>query len=273
VASFDASKPPGDGADLPIGLLLFRAAGIELLNIRKELPADATPADLRRALIERADRDGVSFFGSVAAYEEGEREPELKLGEVLHALVELPLRGHEDLTVSDALRWIDEQGHWSETILKLLDEMVAGKKVSAVPDLLAGHCWVVPVPVGDGYKLPVMVAVSTPFTPRKAWLDSVSFRFQEDFAPMAQMKPESLREAARALPGWLEDKESRDIADELFEEEDYREHLKRGHPGKSEAEQELLYKKALSRRAARLRKRKQHFAQVVKKVMGGTSQA
>lgn len=38
-----------------------------------------------------------------------------------------------------------------------------------------------------------------------------------------------------ALPGWLQDKESRDIADELYEEEDYRERLKREHPGDERA--------------------------------------
>ena len=90
-----------------------------------------------------------------------------------------------------------------------------------------------------------MVAVATPFTPRKEWLEKVSFQFQRDFAPMAQMKPESLREAARALPGWLEDKESRDIADELFEEEGYREKLEREHPDKSDAELDKLYTKAV----------------------------
>jgi len=118
-----------------------------------------------------------------------------------------------------------------------------------------------------------MLAVATPFTPRQEWLDKLSFRFQRDFAPLAQMKPESLREAARALPGWLEDKESRDIADELFEEEGYRERLKHEHPEKSETERDRLYRRALTQRSARLRKRKQHFVEVVKKVMGGTSQA
>ena len=273
MAASDASNLEGDGANLPIGLLLFRAAGAELLNIRRELPADASSEEFRQALIACADREGVRFFGELAAYEEGAREPGLKLREVLHGVIDGLLLGHEDMTVAEALQWVDEHGHWSETILKLLDEMQASGKVSAVPDLLAGHSWVVPVPIGDGYKLPVMVAVATPFTPRKEWLEKLSHRFQGDFAPMAQMKPESLREAARALPGWLEDKESRDIADELCEEEGYREKLARDHPHTSDVQLDKLYKKAVGERAVRLRKRKEHFLEVVKKVMGGTSQA
>jgi hypothetical protein len=75
------------------------------------------------------------------------------------------------------------------------------------------------------------------------------------------------------LPGWLGDRKSCDIADDLFEEEGYRDKLARDHPHRSDAELDKTYKKAVGARAKRLRKRKQHFLEVVKKVMGGTSQA
>jgi hypothetical protein len=199
----DASKAAGNGEKPSIGQLLFRGGGAELLNIRRELPADASAEDFRQALIARADREGVHLFGELAAYQEGVKEPELKLREVLHAVVDALLVGHEDMTVSEALQYVDKHGRWSELLLGFLDEVTAGGKASGVPDLVAGQSWVGRVPIGEGLKLPVMVAVATPFTPRKEWLDMVSFQFQRDFAPMAQMKPESLREGPEPCRvGW-----------------------------------------------------------------------
>ena len=269
----DASRTNKKGSGLSIGFLMFAAAAEGLLKLRQELPADLTAEDFRTALIERKDEAGVPLFSKLAAYQGGQGAGAWNLREVSHQLVDIAFAGREELTLAEALQYVDEKGHWWELILSFVDEMVAGDKASAVPDLLGGHCGVRAVPIGDGFKLPVMVAVATPFTPRKEWLDRVSYQFQRKFEPMAQMKPESLREAARALPGWLKDEPSVDIADKLFEEEGYRDQLRRDHPEKSRAELEKVCARANAKRAARLRKRKERFLEVVKKVMGGTSQA
>ena len=273
MASSDASKPNKGRPGLTIGLEMFRASAASLVKLRKELPADLEPKEFRELVIALGDEIDLPFLARLASCEQGEGLGSAKLREVLQLLLDQAFAGREDLTVGEALRWVDENSGTTKTILDLVTKMAANEQVSPVVDLLGGHCLVSRFPIGEGLKLPVMVAVATPFTPRKEWLNEVSYRFQRDFAPMAQMKPASLLEAARAAPGWLEDRESRDIADKLFEEEGYRAQLKRDHPEKSAAERERLYAKAIGKRAARLRKRKEHFVEVVKKVMGGTSQA
>ena len=247
-----ASEYNAGTAALSIGVRLFLANADLLLGLRRGLPSDVTPEDFRVALLEMAGLLEVTLRSSAGADGRPDEGTVVKVRELLDLPMGLPIPGREDLTSREFILWLDEKAGWSEVALRFLDEVMSGSQPSVVPDLLAGHSWVVPVPIGDGYKLPVMLTVATPFTPRKEWLDRVSFQFQSQFKPMAQMKPESLREAARALPGWLEDTESRDIADELFEEEGYRDRLREEHPDKSAAERESFERLRLEERLANL---------------------
>jgi hypothetical protein len=148
------SEPYANKRRLSIRLQLFRGAVDGPLRFRKELPIDLAAEELREALIRKADEVGVRLLAQLAAYKRGEAEGALKLREVFHFLIDVSLQGQEELTVAEAVRYLDERGHFPELLLRLLDEMAAGGKVGAVPDLLWGHVGVLSIPLSDELKLP-----------------------------------------------------------------------------------------------------------------------
>jgi len=251
-----------------VGFQLFAGAIGTLVAFRQSLPSDLPQSDVRERLAAKAREEGLLLLREIPFVQAAERDRDLLLSDVLHGIIDQFLEGRESVTVGDALNRLDELLPWEAWLLDYVEKSGAEEQEPDVPDLLSGHTFRVDVPTGEGFTLPVLVAVATPFTPKKDWLAKVKYRFEREFGPMVRLRPESLREGARCTPWWMEGLDSQSIADRLLTEEGFRDEI----VAETELEKDRLYQKALAKRAVKVRKLKERFLASVTKVVAPKSQ-
>jgi hypothetical protein len=251
-----------------MGLELFQCAIADLVEYRRGLSSKLTPEEIRESMREKARQEGALILDWVPAIAAARNDRNLWLSDILHGLVDKVLEERMTTTVGDVVDWVDGLIPWEAWLLNYIEHAVQGERGIGVPDLLKGFSFRVNIPSSEGWSLPVMVAVATPFTPRKKWLADLSHKCQRELGALGRMKPASLTEAARCLPHWMAGTRSEEIADLLLTEDGYYDSLQ----AETEEKKADLYLDELTRRASRLRKLKARFLDAVTKVMAPTSQ-
>lgn len=145
-----------------------------------------------------------------------------------------------------------------EGLLDQIEAEVGVKAESGVPDILSGYFWPGSLP-GEGFELPVIQAIITPFTPRKEFLAKLDYAMRREFGPLVRMRPASLREGARSLILSSQGMKDKDIADLFLSEEGAFEKI----AAESDAEREKKYRGLLRRRTAKIRQFRKRFGACV----------
>ena len=153
-----------------IGLELLQCAIADLIEYRRGLSPRMTPEQVREAMREKAREEGALVLDWVPIIAAARKEREKWLSDILHGLVDQLLEDRMTTSIGDVVDYLDQLIPWDAWLLDYVERAVEGDRAVGVPDLLNGFSFRVNVPSSEGWSLPVVVAVATPFTPRKKWL-------------------------------------------------------------------------------------------------------
>ena len=212
------STPAKDAADRSWGEAIGTLPQVqELVEVRRALPPETSAEEVRRVIVETANRVRFSVLGiwlpMFAALSEEARATSLQ--EVLQRLLAQPVPQLEDMTLGDFLDKLSKVGGIEDWLVDYVERYAATGEPPAALSSWTGGVGTLPVGM-PGEQLPIVYALITPLTPLTETLDRLKELCLTEFGSLPQMGPETIVDSAHAYRLYLEDMTNRQIAQELL---------------------------------------------------------
>lgn len=187
----------------------------ELVELRKELGAEVSSEQTRRAVLDRARELGFDTLSMLLPVPEELLDFD---AQTLLQQVDPSCAKFGPLTLRRLGDWLSQVVGFDDWLVGYVDEFARTGKSSALFDSVGGR--IEALRFGENEKAGAIVAFLTPLTPLETKIEELRDKCVAEWGGIPRMKPETQQEAARFYRLFEEGKTNRQIAE--MELEDFR---------------------------------------------------